>query len=498
VLLFYKYLPVELTPEQVVEEEAYQRRVTTELGLQGRVLLAPEGVNGTVAAPADTIKRYCDALIASPNFGPAHEQQPIDFKTSETDETVLFPGMTVTQVPSICGGGDISRAPLRMGGKHLSPAEWHEAIQQENIVLLDCRNDYEYAIGRFQGATDPGTRHFNEFAEYVRRNKAQWIEDDKKVLMYCTGGIRCEKASAFIRSEGVDNVSQLRGGIHRYLEAFPDDGGLWKGKNFVFDSRVSMGAKRSEVVGRCALPECRRATESLGGNKVCAICKNLVLVCDACDAKPENADLFCAQHARFRGAYSTCLEGSCPEALKEQRAKLDALLAKLEAEDKTQNDGKNLRHSANRNRRRMLRRQTRRVDARLASLEGAGCPPARSSASTEGSAAGAPRRCRSCGITEGAHDGPLGSCWGFWRARARREETPEETAARERKAEERYAAVNEEKAARKKRAEEFNEEFAAKREAKKAAVAAKTRRKEEKKARRAARLAAAGKRAGTE
>ena len=193
VLLFYKYADIS---GKVPEVAQWQKELCTRLKLEGRILLADEGINGSLSGPAEVVQQYCDALSTSEYFAKAHAEEPIDFKTSTTDEQVLFPGLSVKQVASICGGGNIAKAPLELGGKHLTPREWHEALQRQeadNAVLLDCRNDYEYAIGRFQGAVDPGTRHFHEFADYVDKHKDQWKKQGKKVLMYCTGGIRCEK-----------------------------------------------------------------------------------------------------------------------------------------------------------------------------------------------------------------------------------------------------------------------------------------------------------------
>lgn len=198
VLLFYKYADIS---GKVPEVAQWQRELCTRLKLEGRILLADEGINGSLSGPAEVVQQYCDALSTSQYFAKAHAEEPIDFKTSTTDEQVLFPGLSVKQVASICGGGNIAKAPLELGGKHLTPREWHEALQRQdadNAVLLDCRNDYEYAIGRFQGAVDPGTRHFHEFADYVDKHKDQWKKEGKKVLMYCTGGIRCEKVCRWL------------------------------------------------------------------------------------------------------------------------------------------------------------------------------------------------------------------------------------------------------------------------------------------------------------
>ena len=198
VLLFYKY--VDLSADGVVDEViAWQRQVCEEAGVkQGRILVATEGINGTLAGTAQAIQTYCDKLAAGKYFREAHAAQPIDFKTSTTDEAVLFADLAVKRMGSICGGGEIAKTSLKNGGRHLSPADFHEALKassEQDTVILDCRNDYEYAIGHFKNAIDPGTKHFHEFAKYVDENKNKWIQEGKKVLMYCTGGIRCEKAS---------------------------------------------------------------------------------------------------------------------------------------------------------------------------------------------------------------------------------------------------------------------------------------------------------------
>lgn len=140
-------------------------------------------------------------------------------------------------------------APLEMGGVHLKPEDFHRAMEDPNSVVIDVRNVNESEIGRFappgNKVLDPLMRRSTEFPEWIDKNREKL--EGKKILMYCTAGVRCERASAFIRKKGFEEVYQLEGGIHRYLDAFPDDGGYWIGKNYTFDKRFSHGARSSEV-----------------------------------------------------------------------------------------------------------------------------------------------------------------------------------------------------------------------------------------------------------
>jgi UPF0176 protein len=128
----------------------------------------------------------------------------------------------------------------------LKPQEWRELIARDDVVLLDNRNSFEYKLGRFKGAIDPGVQHFRDFPRYVQDNVSQWKEEGKKVAMYCTGGIRCEKTSAWMRDMGVE-VFELQGGILTYLKEMPDAEIDWQGECFVFDSRVALDAKLRET-----------------------------------------------------------------------------------------------------------------------------------------------------------------------------------------------------------------------------------------------------------
>eukprot|EP00505_MAST-04D_sp_SCG-Rhode-Island_P000134 Stramenopile-MAST_4_protein_134 len=197
--------------------------------------------------------------------------------------------LIVKVVPEVVSFGSGNTIPDGVaGGKHVTPAEFHSMLAQSKgeVALIDVRNRYESAIGHFSAKEvvriDPLTRQFTDFADSISRPESLGALKGKKVLMYCTGGVRCERASAFLRGKGIEDVYQLQGGIHRYLEAYPD-GGFWKGKNFVFDKRLAVGApknKTKEIIGKCLL--CASPCDDYGPAFRCVHCRLLVLVCNEC------------------------------------------------------------------------------------------------------------------------------------------------------------------------------------------------------------------------
>jgi UPF0176 protein len=146
----------------------------------------------------------------------------------------------------------------RETGHLVEPKDWNALISDPDVVLIDVRNDYEYAIGTFKGATNPQTASFGEFPEWIKEQEA--INPDTKIAMFCTGGIRCEKASAYLKGEGYDEVYQLRGGVLRYLEEVPEEKSSWDGQCFVFDWRISVG-HGLEPGGLDFCEHCNRAVE---------------------------------------------------------------------------------------------------------------------------------------------------------------------------------------------------------------------------------------------
>jgi UPF0176 protein len=201
-------------------------------GVKGTVLLAPEGINGTIAGTRAGI----DAVLAHVRRLPGCED--IDRKESAASE-MPFGRMKVRLKREIVTLGRPEADPAKAVGTYVAPRDWNALIADPDVAVIDTRNDYEVAIGSFAGSVDPGTRSFGEFPDWWAANRERF--EGKKVAMFCTGGIRCEKATSFLKSEGVEEVFHLKGGILKYLEEVPETESLWRGECFVFDGRVSVG-----------------------------------------------------------------------------------------------------------------------------------------------------------------------------------------------------------------------------------------------------------------
>ncbi len=201
------------------------------LGIRGTLLLAEEGINGTVAGSREAIDQLLAALRADPRL--------VDLSHKESfDSEQPFYRMKVKLKKEIVTMGVPDIDPNKVVGSYVKPQDWNALISDPEVLLIDTRNDYEVEIGTFQGAVDPKTSSFRQFPEYVRKHYDP--EKHKKVAMFCTGGIRCEKASAFMKQEGFDEVYHLEGGILKYLEEVDESESLWQGECFVFDNRVSV------------------------------------------------------------------------------------------------------------------------------------------------------------------------------------------------------------------------------------------------------------------
>ena len=240
VLLYYKYASV-ADPQGLAES---QRAFCREHGLLGRILIAAEGINGTVAGSAEATDRYRDHLRAQPGFA------DVAFKASFADALPFRRLGIRVRTEIVTLGAPDDPDPLQAGAPHLSPDEWKRTIEEEDVVLFDVRNRYESEVGRFKGAITPAIDNFRDLPGILPEYAAL---KDKKVLMYCTGGIRCEKASALFRQAGFKHVFQLEGGIVTYAERHGD--AHWEGDCFVFDERMMVPIGRSaerEPVGRCA------------------------------------------------------------------------------------------------------------------------------------------------------------------------------------------------------------------------------------------------------
>ncbi|OED46859.1 hypothetical protein AB838_18440 [Rhodobacteraceae bacterium (ex Bugula neritina AB1)] len=200
--------------------------------VKGSLLLAREGINGTIAGPRAGI----DAVLAHIKSLPGCAA--LEWKEATAAEPP-FGKMKVRLKKEIVTMGQPDVDPLASVGHYVEPEEWNDLIRQDDVVLIDTRNDYEVAIGTFEGAIDPETDSFRDFPAWWEKNKDRF--HNKRVAMFCTGGIRCEKSTNYLLGQGVEDVYHLKGGILRYLEEMPAENSTWEGECFVFDNRVSVG-----------------------------------------------------------------------------------------------------------------------------------------------------------------------------------------------------------------------------------------------------------------
>ena len=227
VAAFYKF--------RRLDDHADGRRPLLDLcvkhGVKGTILLASEGVNGTIAGPGESIRCVLGFLGGICGLAVA------DVKFSEAAEMPFY-RMKVRLKKEIVTMGVAGLDPAADAGAYVDPADWNRLIADPETIVVDTRNGYETALGTFAGAVDPGTESFSEFPGWAERNRESLA--GRKVAMFCTGGIRCEKATAYLRSLGLREVFHLRGGILRYLEEVPEAESRWRGECFVFDERVSV------------------------------------------------------------------------------------------------------------------------------------------------------------------------------------------------------------------------------------------------------------------
>jgi predicted sulfurtransferase len=309
ILLFYQYAD---WPESKVSHIlTYLARIAEKRTIGGRIRLAPEGVNATVSSVdcADvtshaTLRHFCEDLK---RFDPVFGQTDFKFIDGIAPDR-HFKDLKLLPVKELVFYGIRELdAPLEKGGTHLPAKEFHQMLEKEQTVVIDVRNHYEAAIGRFNGQDaaeyiDPLMRRSTDFVGWLEKPETQRKLQNKTVLMYCTGGVRCERASAYLNckiGDQVNGVYQLQGGIEKYLQEFPD-GGHWRGKNFVFDKREAISAdnhngdggvitrnsKDAKVETRCCL--CSAPWDRYVGKKKCTMCGVPVLMCDACMSKSKS------------------------------------------------------------------------------------------------------------------------------------------------------------------------------------------------------------------
>lgn len=200
-------------------------------GIRGTILLAQEGINGTIAGSRSAIDNVLAYLRQDPRLS--------DLDTKESfSESPLFDRMKVKLKREIVTLGMPEIDPTQQAGTYVKPQNWNEIISDPEVTVIDVRNQFEVKIGSFKNAIDPQTASFRQFPDYVRSQLDP--QQHKKIAMFCTGGIRCEKASAYMRSQGFEEVYHLEGGILKYLEEIPSEESLWQGECFVFDQRVAV------------------------------------------------------------------------------------------------------------------------------------------------------------------------------------------------------------------------------------------------------------------
>lgn len=233
VLLYYKYVSIENAEEYAAKHLEFCKSI----GLKGRILIADEGINGTVSGDYETTQKYMDWVHSDERFA------DLWFKIDEENQQA-FRKMFVRYKKEIVHLGlednnfDSDINPLETTGEYLNPKQFKEALLDEDTVVLDTRNDYEYDLGHFRGAIRPDIRNFRELPQWVRDNKDKFME--KRVVVYCTGGVRCEKFSGWMVREGFKDVGQLHGGIATYGKDPEVQGELWDGAMYVFDDRISV------------------------------------------------------------------------------------------------------------------------------------------------------------------------------------------------------------------------------------------------------------------
>jgi|SRR5581483_12168336 len=267
IILYYKYITIRY-PKHVMK---WQQQVCTELGLKGRILISEEGINGTLGGTQENIERYKKLMSEHELF------TDIDFKESEGGAE-CFPRLSVKiRNEAVSLGIAPGTLTTQSAGQHLSPEETHALISQNpgDLVILDARNDYESAIGKFQNAITPAIENFRDLPAFLDQHADQF--KDKQVLMYCTGGIRCERASAYLNEKNIaKKVYQMNGGIHRYVEKYPD--GFFRGKNYVFDGRIAVKVN-DDILGTCLL--CNIACDDYH-NCLNAKCNKHFICCTQC------------------------------------------------------------------------------------------------------------------------------------------------------------------------------------------------------------------------
>jgi len=285
VLLYYRYTQIENPEEFAREHLSYCKKA----GLKGRVIIAPEGINGTVSGSTEACDLYMQSLRSDPRFS------DIDFKVDFADEHV-FQKMHVRHKPEIVHLGlPGSLHPRIRTGKHLSPKEFLEMKDRHDVVVVDMRSDYEYELGKFKNAITLGLENFRDLPLHLDQLKPY---RDKKILTYCTGGIKCEKATALLLENGFKDVYQLQGGVVKYAQ---ETGGVdFDGELYVFDGRVKIPVNKVNpaIISKCYICGSPSARMVNCANPECNI---HTVICDRCGVEYDGGcSIECKEHPRKR------------------------------------------------------------------------------------------------------------------------------------------------------------------------------------------------------
>lgn len=282
ILLYYKFAPI----SDPLMLKLWQKSLGDSLNLRGRILVSPQGINGTIGGDIGNLKKYIKATKEFPGF------RDIVWKWSPGGRE-NFPRMSVKVKKELVAFEtseqiEIGEQGVVGGGPHLKPEELNKLVEEhgQDVVFFDGRNQYEARVGRFKDAVVPDTRTSRDFVRELESGKYDDLKN-KKIVTYCTGGVRCELLSAMMKQRGFDEVYQMDGGIVKYGEKYGDDG-LWEGNLYVFDGRMGMNfSDHAKVIGKCI--HCAGPTSNYE-NCALASCNQLVLICEDC--KKDSRKLF--------------------------------------------------------------------------------------------------------------------------------------------------------------------------------------------------------------
>jgi UPF0176 protein len=273
VLLYYKFVKIE-DPERFAQNHL---EFCKNLGVLGRIIIASEGLNGTISGTYEQTEAYMNEMHKDPRF------TDLEFKIDEFSGHVFKKLHVRHKKEIVTFRSEYDINPNQFTGKYLEPADFENALQEDGVVILDGRTDFEYDLGHFKNAVRPEVKSFREFPQWIKKNFSQY--KGKKVLTYCTGGIRCEKLSVFMIKEGFKNVCQLHGGIIKYSKDPKVKGKLFEGKCYVFDERISIPVNYTEeytVTGKCH--HCGKPTDRYV-NCANIDCHKQHFECEECEVK---------------------------------------------------------------------------------------------------------------------------------------------------------------------------------------------------------------------